>query len=51
MTVGLSDMRASALGLKSKDGANTISILTRDDALVAIDVFDGAIKDALDQLT
>ena len=51
ITVGLSDMRASALGLKSKDGANTISILTRDDALVAIDVFDGAIKGALDQLT
>ena len=44
-------MRASALGLKSKDGKDTISIKTRDDALAAIDAFDNAINSALDQLT
>ena len=51
MTVGLSDMRASALGLKSADGTNTISISTRDDALAAMTAFDCAIEGALDQLT
>ena len=37
MTVGLSNMRSKDLGLKSKDGLQTISISTHDDALAAYD--------------
>ena len=51
MTVGLNDMRASALGLKSKDGTQTVSIKTRDDTLAALSAFDAAIEGALDRLT
>ena len=51
MSVGLSDMRSSALGLKSKNGKDTISIKTRDDALGTLSALDNAIDGALDQLT
>lgn len=49
--MSLSDMRASALGLKSKDGKDTVSIKTRDDALGTLSALDNAIEGALDQLT
>ncbi len=50
MAMSLSDMRASALGLKSKNG-DTVSIKTRDDALGTLSALDNAIDGALDQLT
>lgn len=50
ITVGLDDMRAEALGLKSSDGAK-VSVATQDNANAAIKVFDNAIQKALDQQT
>lgn len=55
ITVGLTDMRAQALGLQGTD-ANTgvvknIDVTTRDNANVAINVMDTAIQKALDEQT
>ena len=44
-------MRASALGLKSKDGTQTVSIKTHDDALAALSTLDNVLNAALDRLT
>ncbi|MGL5271793.1 MAG: flagellin [Selenomonadaceae bacterium] len=53
--VGLTDMRAQALGLQGTDAATgvvkTIDVTTRDNANVAINVLDSAIKKALDEQT
>jgi len=55
ITVGLTDMRAQALGLQGTDGTTgvvkTIDVTTRDNANVAINVMDTAIKKALDEQT
>jgi flagellin len=48
--VGLTDMRAEALGLASKDG-KTIQIGTQMQANAAINVLDNAVAKALDQQT
>ena len=48
--VGMTDMRAQALGLQGSDGA-TLNISTRDKANAAINVLDNAISKALDQQT
>ena len=48
--VGLTDMRAQALGLSSKDG-KTINIGTQEKANAAINVLDNAVQKALDQQT
>ena len=48
--VGMTDMRAQALGLQGSDGA-TLNIGTRDKANAAINVLDNAISKALDQQT
>jgi len=48
--VGLTDMRAEALGLASKDG-KTIQIGTQVQANAAINVLDNAVAKALDQQT
>ena len=48
--VGMTDMRAQALGLQGSDGA-TLNISTRDKANAAINVLDNAIAKALDQQT
>ncbi len=48
--VGMTDMRAQALGLAGSDGA-TLNIGTRDKANAAINVLDNAISKALDQQT
>ena len=48
--VGLTDMRAEALGLKGADGT-TLKISTQDKANAAINVLDNAIQKALDQQT
>ena len=48
--VGLSDMRAEALGLKGSDGS-TLSVSTQKNANAAINVLDNAIQKALDQQT
>jgi flagellin len=48
--VGLTDMRAEALGLASKDGT-TINIGTQKKANAAINVLDNAVQKALDQQT
>jgi flagellin len=48
--VGLTDMRAQALGLQSGNG-QTIQIGTRDQANAAISVLDTAVNKALDQQT
>jgi len=48
--IGLTDMRAQALGLQSKDGKN-IQIGTREMANAAISVLDTAVNKALDQQT
>ena len=50
ITVGLDDMRAEALGLKSSDGQK-VSVATQDNANAAVAVFDNAIQKALDQQT
>jgi flagellin len=48
--VGLTDMRAEALGLQAKDGS-TIQIGTQEKANAAINVLDNAVAKALDQQT
>ena len=48
--VGLTDMRAEALGLQSKDG-KTINIGTKENANAAVNVLDAAVQKALDQQT
>ena len=48
--VGLTDMRAEALGLKGEDGT-TLNISTQGKANAAINVLDNAIQKALDQQT
>ena len=48
--VGMTDMRAQALGLQGSDGS-TLNISTRDKANAAINVLDNAISKALDQQT
>ena len=48
--VGLTDMRAEALGLQAKDGT-TLNISTKDYANAAINVLDNAVQKALDQQT
>jgi flagellin len=48
--VGLTDMRAEALGLQAKDG-KTIQIGTQEKANAAINVLDNAVAKALDQQT
>ena len=48
--VGLTDMRAEALGLKGAKG-NTLNISTQGKANAAINVLDNAIQKALDQQT
>ena len=48
--VGLTDMRAEALGLKGADGT-TLNISTQNKANAAINVLDNAIQKALDQQT
>ena len=48
--VGLTDMRAEALGLKGSDGTK-LNISTQDKANAAINVLDNAIQKALDQQT
>ena len=48
--VGLTDMRAEALGLQSSSGAN-IQIGTQQQANAAISVLDNAVQKALDQQT
>ena len=48
--VGLSDMRAQALGLQGKDGT-TLNVSTQKNANAAINVLDNAIQKALDQQT
>jgi len=55
ITVGLTDMRAQALGLQGTDQmtgvVKNIDITTRDNANVAINVMDAAIQKALDEQT
>ena len=48
--VGLTDMRAHALGLKGTDGTK-VSVTTKENANAAINVFDNALSMALDQIT
>ena len=48
--VGLTDMRAEALGLKGADGT-TLNISTQTKANAAVNVLDNAIQKALDQQT
>jgi flagellin len=48
--VGLTDMRAQALGLQGKDGS-TLQIGTQKQANAAINVLDNAVQKALDQQT
>ena len=48
--VGLTDMRAEALGLKGADG-NTLNISTQTKANAAVNVLDNALQKALDQQT
>ncbi len=50
INVGLSDMKAIALGLQGKDGS-TLSIGNQENANAAINVLDSAIQKALDQQT
>ena len=50
INVGLTDMKAIALGLQGKDG-NTLSIGNQEQANAAINVLDSAIQKALDQQT
>ena len=48
--VGLTDMKATALGLQGTDGS-TLNVSTREKANAAINVLDSAISKALDQQT
>ena len=48
--VGLTDMRAEALGLQSSNGA-TLNVSTQKNANAAINVLDNALQKALDQQT
>ena len=48
--VGLTDMKATALGLQGEDGS-TLSVGNKKDANAAINVLDSAIQKALDQQT
>lgn len=48
--VGLTDMKAVALGLQGQNG-DTVSVGTREKANAAINTFDSAIQKALDQQT
>ena len=48
--IGLTDMRAQALGLQGKNG-NTLNVSTQANANAAINVLDNAIQKALDQQT
>ena len=48
--VGLTDMKAAALGLQGEDG-KTLSVGNKKDANAAINVLDSAIQKALDQQT
>lgn len=48
--IGMTDMRAQALGLQGKDG-NTLNVSTQKNANAAINVLDNAIQKALDQQT
>ena len=48
--IGLTDMRAQALGLQGKDG-DTLNVSTQKNANAAINVLDNAIQKALDQQT
>ena len=48
--VGLTDMKATALGLQGKDGS-TLSVATQAKANAAINALDAAIQKALDQQT
>ena len=50
INVGLTDMKAMALGLQGKEG-NTLSIGNQENANAAINVLDAAIQKALDQQT
>ena len=50
INVGLSDMKAIALGLQGKDGS-TLSVGNQEKANAAINVLDSAIQKALDQQT
>ena len=50
INVGLTDMKAHALGLQGTDG-KTISVATQEKANAAINAFDSAIQKALDQQT
>ena len=50
ITVGLTDMRSQALGLKGSDGS-TLNIGNRDNANAAINVLDNALAKVLDQAT
>ncbi|MBR1696343.1 MAG: hypothetical protein IJ709_13315, partial [Selenomonas sp.] len=50
ITIGLTDMRSEALGLRGADGTK-LNISTRDKANAAINVLDNAISKALDQQT
>ena len=50
INVGLTDMKAMALGLQGEDG-NTLSIGNQENANAAINVLDAAIQKALDQQT
>lgn len=50
INVGMTDMRAVALGLQGDDGA-TLNVGTREKANAAITVLDNAIQKALDQQT
>ena len=50
INVGLTDMKAIALGLQGKDGS-TLSIGNQENANAAINVLDSAIQKALDQQT
>jgi len=55
ITVGLTDMRAQALGLQGTDAmtgvVKNIDVTTRDNAHVAVNVIDSAIQKALDEQT
>jgi len=55
ITVGLTDMRAQALGLQGSDKTTgvvkNIDVTTRDNANVAVNVLDSAIQKALDEQT
>ena len=48
--IGLTDMRARALGLQADDGT-TLNVSTQEKANAAINVLDNALKKALDQQT